>query len=317
MSWKLADLGPRQPVIYLILIYANENKLSKYISSLGPGHHDGGNIIIISPNSSFFYSYDLKRWTTFLHRQYASQNLLSQFFDLWGVDVNDHDYTIAQRWLVHVCTFICCWLYSHTMLAHRQRSSLWVQHRLQQLRQADKYLPRDKDAAWWRFCPLTDSRQGNLHTETSILRIKRPWRVKIWPTTDIFDTGSTIPDRNRRRNRNIIPCNSPPHSTCFFFFFVFTAFRCTRYTPVTAAAVLELYFYVVLSHVYVYSLVDVCRRYYAYYRAQTNRSMHIRRESTREKQCWALVALKMPRTHRPGEGRAEPALGPRIWATTM
>ena len=187
MSWKLADLGPRQPVIYLILIYANENKLSKYISSLGPGHHDGGNIIIISPNSSFFYSYDLKRWTTFLHRQYASQNLLSQFFDLWGVDVNDHDYTIAQRWLVHVCTFICCWLYSHTMLAHRQRSSLWVQHRLQQLRQADKYLPRDKDAAWWRFCPLTDSRQGNLHTETSILRIKRPWRVKIWPTTDIFD----------------------------------------------------------------------------------------------------------------------------------
>ena len=43
-----------------------------------------------------------------------------------------------------------------------------------------------KDVAWRHFCPLTDSRQGTLHTETSILRIKRRWRVKIRQTTDIF-----------------------------------------------------------------------------------------------------------------------------------
>ena len=43
-----------------------------------------------------------------------------------------------------------------------------------------------KDVGWQGLNPLTDSRQGTLHTETSILRIKRPWRVKIRPTTDIF-----------------------------------------------------------------------------------------------------------------------------------
>ena len=47
-------------------------------------------------------------------------------------------------------------------------------------------LPVNKDVGWQGLNPLTDSRQGTLHTETSILRIKRPWRVKIRPTTDIF-----------------------------------------------------------------------------------------------------------------------------------
>ena len=48
--------------------------------------------------------------------------------------------------------------------------------------------PPRKDVCWQGLNPLTDSRQGTLHTETinSILRIKRPWRVKIRPTTDIF-----------------------------------------------------------------------------------------------------------------------------------
>ena len=49
-----------------------------------------------------------------------------------------------------------------------------------------------KDVGWQGLNPLTDSRQGTLHTETSILRIKRPWRVKIRPTTD--KEGATQPD---------------------------------------------------------------------------------------------------------------------------
>ena len=47
-------------------------------------------------------------------------------------------------------------------------------------------LLRNKDVGWQGLNPLTDSRQGTLYTETSILRIKRPSRVKIRPTTDIF-----------------------------------------------------------------------------------------------------------------------------------
>ena len=34
-----------------------------------------------------------------------------------------------------------------------------------------------KHVGWQGLNPLTDSRRGTLHTETSILRIKRPWRV--------------------------------------------------------------------------------------------------------------------------------------------
>ena len=49
-----------------------------------------------------------------------------------------------------------------------------------------RQLQYTKDVGWQGLNPLIDSSQGTLHTETSILRIKRPWRVKIRPTTDIF-----------------------------------------------------------------------------------------------------------------------------------